>query len=45
MHVKVLKSKLHLATITRCDLNYHGKPLKPTDLDAAIAEVEAEAGV
>ncbi|QDV36744.1 transketolase [Tautonia plasticadhaerens] len=27
------------------DTNYHGKPVKPEDLDAAIAEVEAEAGV
>ena len=24
MRLTILKSKLHLATITRCDLNYHG---------------------
>ena len=24
MRIKVLKSKLHLATVTRADLNYHG---------------------
>jgi aspartate 1-decarboxylase len=24
MRLKVLKSKLHLATVTRADLNYHG---------------------
>ncbi len=36
MHVKVLKSKLHLATITRCDVNYHGSLTVDPDLMDAV---------
>jgi aspartate 1-decarboxylase len=35
MQIKVLKSKLHLATVTRCDLEYHGSlTIDPTLMDA-----------
>ena len=36
MQIKVLESKLHLATITRCDLNYHGSLTIDTELMAAV---------
>ena len=35
MRIKVLKSKLHLATVTRADLNYHGSlTIDPVLMDA-----------
>jgi aspartate 1-decarboxylase len=35
MRLKVLKSKLHLATVTRADLNYHGSlTIDPQLMDA-----------
>lgn len=35
MRLTILKSKLHLATITRCELNYHGSlTLDPILMDA-----------
>lgn len=36
MRLKVLKSKLHLATITKADLNYHGSLTIDPDLMAAV---------
>jgi len=36
MRIKVLKSKLHLATITRNDLHYHGSLTIDPDLMAAV---------
>jgi aspartate 1-decarboxylase len=36
MRLKVLKSKLHLATVTRADLNYHGSlTIDPVLIEAA----------
>lgn len=43
MRVKVLKSKLHLATITRCDLNYHGSLTLDPDLMDAVGLLPYEA--
>lgn len=43
MQVKVLKSKLHLATITRCDLNYHGSLTVDPDLMEAVGLLPYEA--
>jgi aspartate 1-decarboxylase len=34
MQLKILKSKLHLATVTRCDLSYHGS----LTIDPALME-------
>src|SRR3954447_20751419 len=36
MRLKVLKSKLHLATVTRSDLNYHGSLTIDPDLMEAV---------
>jgi aspartate 1-decarboxylase len=36
MHLKVLKSKLHLATVTASDLNYHGSLTIDPDLMDAV---------
>jgi len=36
MRLKVLKSKLHQATVTRADLNYHGSLTIDPDLMAAV---------
>jgi aspartate 1-decarboxylase len=36
MRLKVLKSKLHLATVTRSDLNYHGSLTIDPELMAAV---------
>lgn len=36
MRLKVLKSKLHLATVTRADLNYHGSLTIDPDLMDAV---------
>ena len=36
MRIKVLKSKLHLATVTRADLNYHGSLTIDPDLMEAV---------
>lgn len=43
MRVKVLKSKLHLATITRCDLNYHGSLTLDPELMEAVNLLPYEA--
>lgn len=45
MHVKVLKSKLHLATITRCDVNYHGSVTIDPDLMDAVGLLPYESVV
>lgn len=43
MHVKVLKSKLHLATVTRCDLTYHGSLTVDPELMEAVGLMPYEA--
>ena len=43
MRLKVLKSKLHLATVTRADLNYHGSLTIDPDLMDAVGLVPYEA--
>jgi aspartate 1-decarboxylase len=43
MRLKVLKSKLHLATVTRADLTYHGSLTIDTDLMEAVGLVPYEA--
>lgn len=43
MHLKVLKSKLHLATITRCDLDYHGSLTLDPELMEAVGLLPYEA--
>ncbi len=43
MQLKVLKSKLHLATITGSDLNYHGSLTIDPDLMEAVGLVPYEA--
>lgn len=42
MQIKVLKSKLHQATITRCDVNYHGSLTVDPDLMDAVGLVPYE---
>lgn len=36
MQIRVLKSKLHMAAVTRADLNYHGSVSIPEDLMEAV---------
>jgi aspartate 1-decarboxylase len=43
MRLKILKSKLHLATVTRADLNYHGSLTIDTDLMEAVGLYPYEA--
>jgi aspartate 1-decarboxylase len=43
MRLKVLKSKLHLATVTRADLNYHGSLTIDPELMEAVGLVPYEA--
>src|SRR3954451_16268354 len=43
MRLTVLKSKLHLATVTRADLNYHGSLTIDPDLMEAVGLVPYEA--
>lgn len=43
MYLKVLKSKLHLATVTRCDLHYHGSLTIDAELMEAVGLVPYEA--
>src|SRR3954469_24861799 len=43
MRLKVLKSKLHLATVTRADLNYHGSLTIDPDLMDAVGLYPYEA--
>src|SRR6476469_6356182 len=43
MRLKVLKSKLHLATVTRADLNYHGSLTIDPDLMEAVGLYAYEA--
>ena len=43
MRLKVLKSKLHLATVTRADLNYHGSLTIDPDLMEAVGLYPYEA--
>ena len=43
MRLKVLKSKLHLATVTRADLNYHGSLTIDPDLMEAVGLFPYEA--
>lgn len=43
MRLKVLKSKLHLATVTRADLNYHGSLTIDPDLMASVGLFAYEA--
>lgn len=43
MRLKVLKSKLHLATVTRADLNYHGSLTIDPDLMDAVGLFPYEA--
>src|SRR3954453_1787330 len=43
MRLKVLKSKLHLATVTRADLNYHGSLTVDPELMAAVGLFPYEA--
>lgn len=43
MRIKVLKSKLHLATVTRADLNYHGSLTIDPDLMEAVGLYPYEA--
>jgi aspartate 1-decarboxylase len=42
MQIKVLKSKLHRATVTRCDLEYHGSLTIDPDLMDAVGIVPYE---
>ena len=43
MRLKILKSKLHLATVTRSDLNYHGSLTIDPDLMEAVGLYPYEA--
>lgn len=43
MQLKILKSKLHLASVTGCDLNYHGSLTVDPDLMAAVGLLPYEA--
>lgn len=43
MQLKVLKSKLHNATVTRCELDYHGSLTVDPDLMDAVGLVAYEA--
>src|SRR5262249_26507555 len=43
MRLKVLKSKLHLATVTRADLNYHGSLTVDPELMDAVGLFPYEA--
>lgn len=43
MQLKVLKSKLHQATVTRCDLDYHGSLTVDPELMDAVGLVSYEA--
>jgi aspartate 1-decarboxylase len=43
MQIKVLKSKLHLATVTRCELEYHGSLTIDPDLMDAVGLLPYEA--
>jgi aspartate 1-decarboxylase len=43
MRLKILKSKLHLATVTRADLNYHGSLTIDPELMEAVGLVAYEA--
>ncbi len=43
MRIKALKSKLHLATVTRADLNYHGSLTIDPDLMEAVGILPYEA--
>jgi aspartate 1-decarboxylase len=43
MRLKVLKSKLHLATVTRADLNYHGSLTIDPELMTAVGLYPYEA--
>ena len=43
MRIKVLKSKLHLATVTRADLNYHGSLTIDPELMEAVGLLPYEA--
>jgi aspartate 1-decarboxylase len=43
MQLKVLKCKLHLATVTRADLHYHGSLTLDPDLMEAVGLVAYEA--
>lgn len=43
MQIKVLKSKLHLATVTRSDLHYHGSLTVDPELMAAVGMYPYEA--
>lgn len=43
MQLRILKSKLHLATITRCDLHYHGSLTLDPDLMDAVGLIAYEA--
>lgn len=43
MRLKVLKSKLHLATVTRADLNYHGSLTIDPELMASVGLFPYEA--
>jgi aspartate 1-decarboxylase len=43
MRIKVLKSKLHLATVTRADLHYHGSLTIDPDLMTAVGILPYEA--
>ena len=43
MQLRILKSKLHLATITRCDLHYHGSLTLDPDLMDAVGLLAYEA--
>jgi aspartate 1-decarboxylase len=43
MRLKILKSKLHLATVTRADLNYHGSLTIDTELMDAVGLYPYEA--
>lgn len=43
MQIKVLKSKLHLAAATRCDLHYHGSVTIDPELMAEVGIVPYEA--
>ncbi len=43
MQLKLLKSKLHMATATRCDLTYHGSLTIDPELMEAVGIVPYEA--
>jgi aspartate 1-decarboxylase len=42
MQIRLLKSKLHMAAVTRADLNYHGSVSIPEDLMEAVGLVPYE---